>query len=278
MLTLAQIPSGHPARALLTGRTPWFAWQRDPRFSYGLYVPRQGREITRAEVLVVVHGTSRGAQLELERWKGFAEEHDLVLFAPLFPAGIQGPDDVDNYKLIESDGVRYDRILFGMLQEARERWGIGVDRFHLAGHSGGAQFTLRMLLLHPDRLRSAIISAPGRITKVDERARWPRGTADVARRFGIEVDAGAIVQVPTLLTIGSEDTGVAALAVQRDDSQEGFGDTRLARMDSFERHLRDMGMRPTVRVVPGGRHGDQSRLGPSQEFLAALVGPTTQPA
>lgn len=275
MLTLAQIPPGHPARALLTGRTPWIASQADPRFSYGLYVPREGREINRAEMLVLVHGTSRGAQLEVERWVGFAEQHDVVLFAPLFPAGIQGPDDVHNYKLVESNGLRYDRILLSMLEEARERWGVDVGRFHLAGHSGGAQFALRMLLLHPGRLRSVIISAPGRITRVDDTAPWPRGTADVPRRFGIRIDAGAIAQVPTLLTIGSEDTGVAALGVQHDDSQQGFGETRRARLDLFEKHLRDLGVTPTVRVVPGGHHGDQSRLAPSQEFLSALLPPTT---
>ena len=41
MITLAQLPVGHPGRALLTGHTPWFAYQGDPRFSHGLIPPQR---------------------------------------------------------------------------------------------------------------------------------------------------------------------------------------------------------------------------------------------
>ena len=149
MITLAQIPAGHPGRALLTGHTPWFAYQGDPRFSYGLYIPRDGEELEHAELLVVVHGTDRRAQSDLDTWAEFAEERNLVIMAPLFPVGIDGPDDLDGYKSIENAGVRYDQVLFGMLDEIRLRWGVDSGRCHLAGHSGGGQFALRMLLRHP---------------------------------------------------------------------------------------------------------------------------------
>ena len=274
MITLAQIPAGHPGRALLTGHTPWFAYQGDPRFSYGLYIPRGGAELQHAELLVVVHGTDRSAQSDRDTWASFAEERNLVIMAPLFPVGIDGPDDLDGYKNIECAGVRYDLVLFGMLDEIRLRWGVDSRRFHLAGHSGGGQFALRMLLLHPRRLRGVVISAPGRVTLVDTGSGWPRGTADVAGRFGLSIDAAAIARTPILLSIGSEDLGTADLAAQRDPSQDGFGRTRRERLDTLANALRALGADPAIYIAPGGTHAAPAGTPAAQEFIAKLLAPS----
>lgn len=271
MITLAQIPAGHPGRALLTGHTPWFAYQGDPRFSYGLYIPRGGEELEQAELLVVVHGTDRRAQLDRDTWASFGEDRNLVIMAPLFPVGIDGPDDLDGYKNIEHAGVRYDLTLFGMLDEIRLRWGVDTERFHLAGHSGGGQFTLRMLLLHPQRLRGVVISAPGRLTLVDPGSRWPRGTADVTERFGVSIDTAAIARTPILLSIGSDDLGTADLAAQRDPSQDGFGTTRRERLDTLASALRALGADPAISIAPGGTHSAPAGTPAAQEFIGKLL-------
>jgi pimeloyl-ACP methyl ester carboxylesterase len=270
MITLAQLPAGHPGRALLTGHTPWFAYQAGQRFSYGLYIPRGGAELERAELLVVVHSTQRRAQLDRATWASFGEDRNLVIMAPLFPVGIDGPDDLDGYKNIDSGTVRYDRALFGMLDEIGLRWAVSADRFYLAGHSGGGQFALRMLLLHPQRLRGVVISAPGRITLADPTARWPRGTADVPDRFGVAIDTAAIARTPTLLAIGSEDLGTADLAAQRDPSQDGLGATRRQRLDALAVSLRALGADPALYIAPGGTHSDPAILPAAQEFIANL--------
>jgi pimeloyl-ACP methyl ester carboxylesterase len=274
MITLAQLPAGHPGRALLTGHTPWFAYQGDPRFSYGLYVPRGGAELERAELLVVVHGTDRFAQLDRDTWAAFGEARNLVILAPLFPAGVNGPDDLDNYKTIDSGGVRYDLTLFGMLEEIRLRWAVNTGRFYLAGHSGGGQFALRMLLLHAQRLRGVVISAPGRLTLVDPGSRWPRGTADVAERFGLSIDTAAIARTPILLSIGSEDLGAADLAAQRDPSQDGFGRTRRERLDTLATSLRALGADPAISIAPGGTHSAPAGTPAAQEFIGKLLAPS----
>jgi len=268
MITLAQLPAGHPGRALLTGHTPWFAYQGDPRLSYGLYIPRGGAELEHAELLVVVHGSDRRAQLDRDTWASFGEERNLVIMAPLFPVGIDGPDDLDGYKNIENAGVRYDLALFGMLDEIRLRWGFDTGRFHLAGHSGGGQFALRMLLLHAQRLSGVVISAPGRITLADPGSAWPRGTGDVAERFGIIIDSAAIARTPALLTIGPEDRGADDLAAQHDPSQDGFGVTRLERFATLAEHLRALGADPAVHIAPGGTHSDPATIPVVQEFIS----------
>ena len=111
-----------------------------------------------------------------------------------------------------------------------------------------------MLLLHPRRLRGVVISAPGRVTLVDTGSGWPRGTADVAGRFGLSIDAAAIARTSILLSIGSEDLGTADLAAQRDPSQDGFGRTRRERLDTLANALRALGADPAIYIAPGGTH------------------------
>jgi pimeloyl-ACP methyl ester carboxylesterase len=266
MIRLEQLPAGHPGRRLLTGTTPWFAYQGDLRFSYRVYVPQGGEHLDTARVLVVVHGTARDTNGD---WAAFAEQHDVVVVQPLFPVGIDGPDDIDAYKAIDSGSVRYDRVLFGMLDEVAGRWGVDIERFVLAGHSGGGQFALRMLLLHPQRLDGVVVSAPGRVTFVDAGSAWPLGTADAAARFGVEVDAAQIASVPVLLVVGAEDHGTEDLAAQGDASQDRFGATRRERLESLAQHLRDLGARPTVTVIPGVGHDQHDWEQHAQEFVSA---------
>jgi hypothetical protein len=127
MITLSQLPPGHRGRAYLTGSTTWFAVQSDARFSYGLYVPEEF--VSRApHPVVVVHGTSRRAQELRAAWVPWAERHQPVIVAPLFPAGITGPDDLDSYKTIGDGSIRYDQVLFDLLDEIAARWGLDVAR------------------------------------------------------------------------------------------------------------------------------------------------------
>src|SRR3989337_879487 len=103
------------------GRTPYIACQTDPRFSYCLYVPER---VTPAPTLVVyVHGTERNAAWYRDALIPFADARDCVIIAPLFPAGLIEPDDLDNYKNICFHGIRFDHVLLAMLDEVEQRYG-----------------------------------------------------------------------------------------------------------------------------------------------------------
>jgi len=271
MITLDQLPAGHPARAFLTGSTTWFAVPADPRFSYGLYVPDGFTPGAAHPLVVVVHGTSRRAQELRDTWAAFAEQHEAVIVTPLFPAGITSSDDLDSYKAVEDQGVRFDRVLFDLLDEVAARWGLEAGRFYLTGHSGGGQFASRMLLLHPDRLAGVVISAPGRVTLIDPGQKWPRGTADTRTRFGIDVDAAAVAKVPALLTAGADDTGTAELGAQDDASQARYGATRLARLATLAGNLRAHGADVRLELVPGAGHHRNPTLAVAQRFLGELM-------
>jgi poly(3-hydroxybutyrate) depolymerase len=271
VITLGQLPAGHPGRAFLTGSTTWFAASADARFSYGLHVPDGYEPGSASPVVVVVHGTARQAQQLRDTWAPFAERHCAVVVTPLFPAGISGPDDLDGYKAIEDHRIRYDHILFAILGDVAARWGLDPERFYLAGHSGGGQYARRMLLLHPGRLAGVVISAPGRITLIDGEQPWPRGTADVPARFGLAIKPAAFAAVPTLLTIGEHDEGSDALDAQHDPSQAGYGATRLARLATLAANLRAHSASVRLEVAPGAGHHSNPTLAIAHRFLGGLI-------
>ncbi|MGP3962166.1 hypothetical protein ACTWPT_39865 [Nonomuraea sp. 3N208] len=160
MIRLEDLPAAHPGRRLLTGRTPFFAAPTEPRCSYCAYVPRSWTPDARMPVLVAVHGTGRNVGALREALIPFADRHDLIVVTPLFPAGIDDPDDVHNYKAVDAHGIRFDLVLLEVLEQVRVRWNARVDTVMLCGHSGGGQFAHRFLYLHPERLAAVAVSAP----------------------------------------------------------------------------------------------------------------------
>ncbi|QMU74105.1 alpha/beta hydrolase [Streptacidiphilus sp. P02-A3a] len=245
----------------MTGRTPLFACRADQRFSYCLYVPRD-LDTTRPHPLVVtVHGTERDATGYRDAFAALADTHQCVILAPLFPAAIGDPEDIDNYKLIDYRGIRFDQLLLEMTAEAALRWPIATDSFFLHGFSGGGQFALRFLYLHPDRLAGASIGAPGRVTLLDPTAAWPQGTSDLPDRFGTEVRPDALSSVPVQLLIGELDNQPHPLTpLNRTESMLLLRDNLLAH-----------GLAPVLDVVPGAAHDGDALVPAAAEFLARLL-------
>ncbi|MFF6906189.1 poly(aspartic acid) hydrolase [Streptomyces sp. NPDC012389] len=267
-LTPADFPPGHPALSLLTGPTPLFALSRDPRFSYCLYVPREYRPAGPAYPLVVaVHGTRRRAETLRDAFARFAEDHGCVVLAPLFPAGITGPNDLDSYKLL-SPVIRADTLLLHMVEEAAARWHLETDRFHLHGFSGGGQFAHRFAYLHPGRLASLSVGAPGRVTLLDPSLPWWHGTADMVEKFGIQADPAALRRLPVQLVIGEGDTSTADLSP---DGPDPAGAHRADRLDTLRRNWHRHGIGTRLDTVPDVAHDHFGVLPAVQRFLAAHI-------
>lgn len=266
MIRVEDLPAEHPGRRLLTGRTPFFAAPTEPRCGYCAYVPRTWTPDSRMPVLVAVHGTGRNVGALREGLIPFADRHDLMVVTPLFPAGIDDPDDVHNYKTIEAHGIRFDLVLLGILEQVRFRWNARVDTVLLCGHSGGGQFAHRFLYLHPERLAAVAVSAPGSVTVLDHSLPWPAGIGDTRQRFGITVDPAAVARVPVLLVIGSDDDGRADLAAMGEP-----GRSRPAELDRLAETLARH--RTTVRKVevPGVGHDAAGTQPPVIDFFEDLL-------
>lgn len=268
-------PDDSPTTAYWSrGRTPVFASAYDQRFSYCLYVPDELGP--RTPLVVVVHGTERNFLLYRDHLQPFADEHGVVVLAPLFPAGIVDPGDLHNYKFLEYQGIRYDHVLLSMAEEVARRYPIDPERFYLHGFSGGGQFAHRFFYLHPDRLAGVSIGAPGRITRLDATQPWWLGTRDFEQRFGRAVDVEALRRVPVLMVVGEEDVETWEIDNRGEanwmDGAELTGATRVERLRTLERDFLAHGIDVRFELVPGVAHRGSLVLPAVREFFAELIG------
>ena len=259
-----------------SGATPIFASRADQRFHYCLYVPAAHRTAERPLPLVVImHGTGRTGPQYRDAFASFAEERGCVVLAPLFPAGIDDPDDLHNYKFIAYHGIRFDRVLLAIVEEVAERYALDAGRFCLQGFSGGGQFAHRFFYLHPDRLTAVSIGAPGRITLLDDTQPWWLGTGGFAEVFGAAPDVAAMRRVPVQMVIGDRDTETWEINNPGDsnwmDGTEKTGHTRIERLHTLRTNFENHGITVRLDLVPGVAHSGMGVLGPVKEFFAGLL-------
>ena len=252
-----------------TGMTSFFASQTDQRFSYCLYVPTAHHDETRRLPLVVVmHGTQRSAERYRTMFAEFAEEHECVVVAPLFPAGIAEEGDLHGFKRILRHGIRYDTVLLDIVDQVQARWRVDGSRFLLHGFSGGGQFAHRFAYLHPDRLSALSIGAPGRITRIDPATPWWLGTADVPELFGVELDLPALRQVPVQMIVGAEDTATWEIA---EPGIDAGGDTRVERLTTLRDNWTGHGIGVRFDLIAGMAHSGSTAIPHAQRFFADVL-------
>ncbi|MCY3865469.1 MAG: alpha/beta hydrolase [Chloroflexi bacterium] len=228
-------------------RTSFIAYGADPRFSYCLYVPDEIRRIG-----VYVHGTYRDAAFYRDQLTDFADRNQVLLLCPLFPAGLIDPHDVENYKLLRYQEIRFDRILLGMVDEIGQRYAVPCERFMLGGFSGGAQFAHRFAYFYAERLTALSLAAPGRVTLLDETLDWWPGIADAERLFGRAIDIPALRALPIQLLVGENDDADISLAEDNPWWAPGAnlaGATRREGLASLYRQYQRIGCDASLEVI-----------------------------
>lgn len=259
----------HPTEFHHSGVTSFFALRSDQRFSYCLYVPSAHQHTTRKlPLVVVVHGTGRTAERYRTMYREFAEEHGCIVLAPLFPAGIIEPEDLNNFKRIRYHDIRYDRVLLDMVAQIGDRYSVDTERFLLQGFSGGGQFVHRFAYLHPRRLSALSVGAPGRVTRIDPDVPWWPGTADFAEQFGTELDLPALCTVPVQMIVGADDTETWEIA---EPGIDAGGDTRVERMRSLRDNWEAHGIPVRLEIVPGMGHSGSTAMPHTQRFFSTVL-------
>jgi poly(3-hydroxybutyrate) depolymerase len=243
------------------GATTLFAARADQRVSYCLYVPESYEEDGRQAypLVVLVHGTERGAQRYRDEFIAFAESAQCIVLAPLFPAGIEVPGDLENYKFIEFRGMRFDLLLLDMVAEVQEKYRVRGERFLIHGFSGGGHFVHRFLYLHPKRVLAASIGAPGMVTLLDAAKPWHVGTADLEAKFGIAPDIAAMRAVRVQMIVGAEDTATWEITVPETSHlyMQGVNDAgrnRIERLTALKESFLANGIDVQLDIVPGVAH------------------------
>lgn len=266
-------------RRMLTGAVPAFACTYDPRFSFSLYVPKIhsfAASHPPLPLLVIIHGTRRQTETYLTKLKTFAETHKCIIMCPLFPAGIVDPTDINNYKDLIYEGIRFDRVLLGMIDQVGSVWRAQTEKFFLHGFSGGGQFAHRFFYLYPSRIAAVSIGAAGRITPPSTHPEhtWPGGLADVHDIFGVHPpDLAQLAHIPVQMIVGGDDLDTSMLkAISNPNWAENqAGGTRLDRMKWLRDAWVGKGMKVDFSVVPGVGHNGIQVLGQVEAWLTPLV-------
>ena len=235
--------------------------RRHPDQVYFRYVPPAYDGHSHFRLLAVIHGLSRGAERYIQQFTEFADRNRYVVVAPLFAQSVR-------YQELGIGGERADLRLFDLIDEVAEDLAIETARFDLFGYSGGGQYAHRFLYLHPARLRSVVIGAPGTVTLPDASRRWPSGVQGLAQLAGVPIDLEAIRRPRVLLTVGADD-------VMQDDLNQTpwamrAGSTRLGRARTLHAAWLVAGIEHDYVEVPRTGHGLDDRIvGEACHFLAA---------
>lgn len=250
-----------------------FAYPADPRLSYCMHLPpalAEGAEGFR--LLVAMHGSARGAMAYRDAFADFANRNRYVVLAPLFPVGVLGDGNPDGYKYIAEGDIRYDEVLLGMVADLEQLLGVRFPIFDLFGFSGGAHFAHRFYYLHPERLSSVVVGAPGGVTLIDDSRDFWMGTRDVADRFGKAVDVAAMRRVRSLLLVGELDTQEFVYPPEFSShvaDMEALGRNRVERNATLHRNWLDHGLPVERVIVPGIAHEGLSAVPTVEAFFEA---------
>lgn len=248
------------------GRIPFRACQSDPRFSYCLYIPESAFSEPNycRPVVAVIHGSSRTAESFRDAFIEFAEQHNCIILAPLFPIGIPSLDSTEDYKLRRNSSERYDELLLAMLAEVSKEYCI-LSKFYLYGFSGGAQFAHRFFYLQSQSLYAVSIAAPGQVTLIESEKEWESGTADIEQLFGRKLDQSSMAQVIIQLVVGEADDEL--LPIHNSCTQS----CRRSRLQHLHENYLEQGFKVQKEIVPEIGHDGFALLPATQRFFSQLL-------
>jgi predicted esterase len=209
-----------------------------------------------APVLVALHGMGADGRSMCDSVRAWSDREGWVLVGPTFSYG-----DWTDPSVVAAEGPRTLPRIAKILDDLPATIGHPVQsKVVLYGFSRGAQTAERFAMMYPDRVRGAVLMSAGtytlplRETSVDGRAQrlnYPFGIADVQRRYGRDVDVGALRNVPFWIGVGSEDNDPNAVPTQWSPY---LGNTRVERAQRLAATLRDLQVSVQETEFPGLGH------------------------
>lgn len=219
--------------------------QHTPAGDFYRYIPRMLRQPIR--VAWLFHGTPRADEtaldvarqlIESSPWVPFAENEGVIVCSVAL-------DDARYF------GSRYlygrlmpaDRFLIYLHERLGEELGPLDPRMILYGHSAGAQFVTRFALVHPQRVATAVASAPGSYAYPDPKLAWPFGLHGAPNPGGF-IEASAL---PITILVGRQDLE----PLPSEELQHGTN--RVLRAENWVREMRELaeqnGRTPGIQLV-----------------------------
>lgn len=220
--------------------------------SIPVWVLRPATAKADAPVMFVMHGVGRDADRYVAEWVDTATAEGLIIIVPEFTRanfpgnlaynfggvfdaeGRQQPRSQWSYSSID---IIFDRVV------AREN--LSASRYTLFGHSAGAQFVHRFVLLGQGAKMSRAVSAnSGSYTWPMGPNRWPFGVADLAPDLW---RPAAALGAPMLIMQGTADNDPNYPSLPRQPEAMAQGPHRLARGKAFYAAAQEAAKQANVR-------------------------------
>src|SRR5688572_21311057 len=156
-LILAFLPALQAAQALKPGKGRFDHYAAEKRVRVWTYVPEGAT--TDSPVAVVMHGVLRNGKDYRKPWIPLADEGKFVVLVPEFSKRHwPGQRSYGYGNVLDTDGkpVPEAQWAYSAVDAVFERFrgenGLSAARYRIFGHSAGAQFVHRMVLLRPQAL------------------------------------------------------------------------------------------------------------------------------
>lgn len=193
---------------------------------------------TDTRVVFVMHGVNRDADRYRDEWAMLARRHGFIVIAPQFAtADFPGSLGYNTGYFTEADGTPRSRSRWSfaaiepLFDDVRERFGTGVGRYSIYGHSAGAQFVHRYVLFMPEaRIEQAIAANAGWYTMPDTGIAFPYGLgATPVEAEGLEAALGK----PLTVLLGTADIDRSDPDLRKTPEADAQGPHRYARGQTF---------------------------------------------
>ena len=210
-----------------------FAYWNKPDVEIFYITPEKINEDTK--VIFVIHGNSRNAEDYLSLWIPHVLNKNVIVAAPQFSktdfryffllemAESSGKVNKDKSKYINNSIS----LFFNYI---KSKFSLNIEAYSMFGHSAGAQFTHRYMLLSKDRrISNAVVANAGWYTFVNN-AKFPYGIKNSPIIISDE-DLRWFMSNRVNLLIGSEDIGSKSVNSSKGAKLQGI--TRVDRANGY---------------------------------------------
>ena len=192
-----------------------------------------------APIVFVMHGVGRDADRYLAEWAPLAAQHGLVLVVPEFTKdAFPGADAYNLGATQDADGRLKPReawsyaVIESAFDAVRAREKLVAPNYLLYGHSAGAQFVHRFVMLGAGRrMKLAVAANAGWYAFPDAQIDWPYGL----RRAPGEPAVAAVLSAPLTVLIGDADTDPNSSSLRHTPEADAQGRHRFERGQAYYR-------------------------------------------
>ena len=187
------------------------------------------------KVIFVIHGNTRNAEDYLSEWRPYIAKKNVIVVAPKFTkesfkyfALLEMAQSSGKANRDESEYINNSiSLIFNFI---KSKFSLNTQTYSMFGHSAGAQFTHRyMLLSHDKRISSAVIANAGWYTFIST-AEFPYGIKNAPIKISSDHIRWYTASKVNLL-IGSDDVGFKSLNTSKGAQIQG--NNRFERANNY---------------------------------------------